>query len=75
MKWDFIFHRPSIFVNLGFYFLHTVPCAVPPAGFRYDTIGHATRGIDSKPECVLAIVMRIETDGDFIRFNMIVSPD
>ena len=75
MKWDFIFCRPSIFVNLGFYLPHTVPCAVPPASFRRDTIGHGARGIDSKPECALAVVVRIETDGDFIRFNVIVSPD
>ena len=75
MKRDFIFRRPSIFVNLGFHLPHTVPCAIPPASLRSGTVSHGARRIDCKPECALPVVMRVKAKGDSIGFNKLISPD
>ena len=74
MERDFIFRCPAVGVNFRLDFPHAVPTIVIPVSI-VRAICHRAGGISDEPNGLLFIIVRIEVNLNFIRFNVIVTPD
>ena len=71
---DFIFRRPAVRVHFGFDIPHAIPTVVIPVSIVGAVCNRAGR-IGDEPDGLLSIIVCIEVNLNFIRFNVIVPPD